>query len=344
MERNWFFRLSRYRDAIEEAIVSDRLQIEPAVRRNEVLAFVRDGLEDFSASRGVDRAGGWGIPVPDDPTQTIYVWFDALANYITDLGYGGDDGEFEEWWRGSDERIHVIGKGITRFHAVYWAGMLLSAGEPLPTRIVVHDYLTVDGRKIGKSRGNGADPTALADAYTTDALRWWFVRSVPRVGDFDFRESALAGAATELANGLGNLVGRIVALAAARPGRPARSADGPSVCGARADRRRRSCRPRSMRRSTATTCAARPMPTGAVVELANRTVSELRPWELARAAAAGDVAAGRRLDAILGDLLDVAGLLGAEAEPFLPAAARRIAETVQTLDPASARALFRKPA
>jgi methionyl-tRNA synthetase len=104
-ERNWFFRLSRYRAAIEDAIVSGRLRIEPVARRNEILAFVRGGLDDFSASRGSGRAGGWGIPVPGDPSQTIYVWFDALANYITDLGYGGDDSEYARWWLGSDERI-----------------------------------------------------------------------------------------------------------------------------------------------------------------------------------------------------------------------------------------------
>ncbi len=340
VERNWFFRLSRYRDAIEEAIVSGRLQIEPAVRRNEVLALVRGGLDDFSASRSSDRAGGWGIPVPDDPTQTIYVWFDALANYITDLGYGGERDAYDRWWLGADERIHVIGKGLTRFHAVYWAGILLSAGEPLPTRILVHDYLTVDGRKIGKSLGNGADPVVLAGAYSTDALRWWFVRSVPRVGDFDFRETALAGAANELANGLGNLVGRIVKLAAGRPVRPTGGgSDCDQLLAAAA----------GLGSAVDAALEAYDLRAAAdaywrVVETANRVVSELRPWELARAAVAGDAAAGQRLDALLADLLRVLEVLGAEIEPFLPAAAGRIAEVLRTLDPALTRALFRKAA
>ena len=343
MERNWFFRLSRYRDAIEE-----RDRVGPArrsSRRHDATRCSRSSAaacDDFSVSRAVDRAGGWGIPVPGDPSQTVYVWFDALANYITELGYGGDDGEFE---RVVARRGRAHPRDRQGDHALPRRVLAGDAAVARASRcrraIVVHDYLTVDGGKIGKSRGNGADPTALADAYATDALRWWFVRSVPRVGDFDFRESALAGAATELANGLGNLVGRIVALAAARPGRPVRSAD-ETGCGE-------------------LLAAAGGLPAtvdvaidgydlrGAadavwrVVEHANRTVSELRPWELARAVAAGDTDAGRRLDAILADLLEVAGILGEEVEPFLPAAATRIAGTLRTLEPESARALFRKP-
>src|SRR5438093_9372067 len=132
-ERNWFFRLSRYQDALLGVIESGRLRIEPDHRRNEVLAFIRSGLDDFSVSRAQQRARGWGIPVPGDPTQVIYVWFDALANYVTALD-GGTDGEpYRDWWRESDERLHVIGKGIIRFHAIYWPAILLSTGQPLPT-------------------------------------------------------------------------------------------------------------------------------------------------------------------------------------------------------------------
>ncbi|HXJ28317.1 MAG TPA: methionine--tRNA ligase, partial [Streptosporangiaceae bacterium] len=129
-EENWFFRLSRYAGRLRDEISSGRLRIEPAARRHEVLAFIDGGLEDFSASRPASRAGGWGIPVPGDPGQVIYVWWDALGNYITSLGYGdGEDApEFRRWWAGPGERIHVAGKGVLRFHAVYWPAMLLSAG------------------------------------------------------------------------------------------------------------------------------------------------------------------------------------------------------------------------
>jgi methionyl-tRNA synthetase len=147
-ERNWFFRLTRYQGALLELVQSGRLRIEPAQRRNEVLAFIRGGLEDFSVSRSRERARGWGIPVPGDPSQVIYVWFDALGNYISALEYGTRGEPYGAWWERSDERLHVIGKGIIRFHAVYWPALLLSAGEPLPSAIFVHDYLTVDGQKL----------------------------------------------------------------------------------------------------------------------------------------------------------------------------------------------------
>ena len=147
VERNWFFRLSRYQDALLDLVERGRLRIEPTHRRNEVLAFIRSGLTDFSVSRAHERARGWGIPVPDDPEQLIYVWFDALANYITALGNDSDDA-YRDWWRESDERLHLIGKGIIRFHAIYWPAILLSAQQPLPTTIFVHDYLTVEGRKL----------------------------------------------------------------------------------------------------------------------------------------------------------------------------------------------------
>ncbi len=163
-EENWFFRLSRYADQLRDAIECGRLRIEPASRRNEVLGFIAGGLADFSVSRSVQRARGWGIEVPGDPSQVIYVWWDALGNYITSLNYGsGSRGaDYEHWWAGADRRVHLVGKGVLRFHAVYWPAILLSAGEPLPTEIFVHDYLTVDGAKISKSAGTAAssDPVA----------------------------------------------------------------------------------------------------------------------------------------------------------------------------------------
>jgi methionyl-tRNA synthetase len=142
-EENWFFRLSRHAGRLREAIESGTLRIEPAQRRNEVLAFVDGGLEDFSVSRSTKRARGWGIPVPGDPEQVIYVWWDALGNYLTALNYGvvGEDSQdLTRWWTTAARRIHLLGKGVLRFHAVYWPAILLSAGEALPTDVVVHDY------------------------------------------------------------------------------------------------------------------------------------------------------------------------------------------------------------
>jgi methionyl-tRNA synthetase len=218
-EENWFFRLSRYEAPLRDALTSGRLRIEPRARRNEVLAFVDAGLRDFSVSRPSPRSRGWGIPVPGDPSQIIYVWFDALVNYIGALGYGTGADAYRTWWSEAGSRVHVVGKGIVRFHAVSWPAILLSAGEPLPTSLFVHDYLTVDGTKISKSLGNAVDPVELVDRFGTDALRWWLLRGVPRVGDGDFTVAGLVDTANrDLANGIGNLVRRVVVLAHARGG------------------------------------------------------------------------------------------------------------------------------
>jgi methionyl-tRNA synthetase len=165
-------------------------------------------------SRSVERARGWGIPVPDDPSQVIYVWFDALTNYISALRFGApDSAEYREWWLETDHRVHVIGKGILRFHAVYWPAFLEAAGQPAPTRIQVHPYLTVDGRKLSKSQGGAIDPVHLVDAYGQDTLRWWFARDVGEVADTNFTLDRLSDRANEdLANTLGNTANRVATL------------------------------------------------------------------------------------------------------------------------------------
>ncbi len=214
-ERNWFFRLSRYAGQLRDLIGSGALAIRPAARRHEVLAFIEAGLADISVSRSTGRARGWGIGVPGDPGQVIYVWWDALGYYITAPGYGSDEAGYQRWWAGADRRAHVIGKGVLRFHAVYWPAILLSAGEPVPTDVLVHDYLTIEGQKISKSNASSAaaDPVQLAGAYGSDAVRWWLLREVPRTGDADFTVARLVARANEdLANGLGNLVNRVISL------------------------------------------------------------------------------------------------------------------------------------
>ncbi|MEU5863203.1 methionine--tRNA ligase [Nonomuraea sp. NPDC047529] len=302
-ERNWFFRLSRYQDALLDLIRGGDLRIEPAARRNEVLAFVEAGLADISVSRSAARARGWGIPVPGDPSQVVYVWWDALANYVTAL----EGSDHERWWVAEPDKVHLVGKGVIRFHAVYWPAMLLAAGQPPPSQIFVHDYLTANGRKISKSSGTAADPVALVDAYGVDAVRWWLLREVPRVGDADFTEERLVARADEdLANGVGNLVNRVVTMVhrfldGNVP--EVREEFGPGdVHGALGDF--------DFRRAA-----------GAVwrlVEEANRYVERVRPWKQTPA----------EREASLGVLVGACRTLADQLEPFLPTAAARVAAVV----------------
>ena len=212
-EENYFFKLSNYQGRLKKLIESDELKIIPETRKNEVLSFINQGLEDFSISRSKERAKGWGVPVPGDPSQVIYVWFDALSNYINGLGYAEDGEPFKKYWLENSNRIHVIGKGITRFHAVYWPAMLLSAGLPVPSEIFVHGYLTVEGQKISKSLGNTIDPFALTEKYGTDPLRYYLLAKFSPYEDGDFSEAKLKETYNaDLANGLGNLVSRVAKL------------------------------------------------------------------------------------------------------------------------------------
>jgi methionyl-tRNA synthetase len=321
-EENYFFRLSRYAERLHALIASGTLRIEPAGRRNEILRFIAGGLRDFSISRSRARACGWGIPVPDDPEQVMYVWWDALINYITALDFANDGLEYARFWQSDGQRVHVIGKGIIRFHAVYWPAMLLSAGLPLPTTIYVHEYVTVDGQKISKSLGNAIDPTVLADRFGTDPLRYWLLRDVPRAEDGDFTLARLAGRTnSELANGLGNLLQRTLGMI----GR---------WCGGRV--------PRGNGTLTPLHAIAATLPEqidtaldrfdfraalAAIWELigaANRYVDDTAPWLLARGTAAGNEAATRELHVVLGNLAEALRLLGHHLAPFLPEASARI--------------------
>ena len=197
-EENWFFRLSRYESVVRANIE----RITPSFARAELLSLLDRGLHDVSVSRDARRARGTGIAVPGDPGQVIYVWFDALAVYLAGAG--------DRW--ASSERVHVVGKGVVRFHAALWPAILASAGLPLPDRILVHGYLTVDGKKISKS-GVSVDPFALVDRFGTDAVRHALVRHVSTTRDGDLDAQRIEAARTaDLANGLGNLVGRVTRL------------------------------------------------------------------------------------------------------------------------------------
>jgi methionyl-tRNA synthetase len=213
-EENYFFRLSVYQDQILKLIKNDTVKIIPEGRKNEILSFVKSGLEDICVSRSKERAKGWGIEVPGDENQVMWVWFDALSNYISALGYGGPENElFQEWWQNS-QKIHMVGKGIIRFHAVHWIGLLLSAGLPVPNEIFVHGYVTSSGQKMSKSLGNVVDPFDLVAKYGTDPVRYFLLRELASTEDGDFTVARLEERYNaDLAKGLGNLAARVTTIA-----------------------------------------------------------------------------------------------------------------------------------
>ncbi|HEX6236121.1 MAG TPA: methionine--tRNA ligase [Acidimicrobiales bacterium] len=324
-ERNWFFRLSSYQDHVERLISSGELAVRPRPFAEEVLAFVRRGLDDISVSRSVGRARGWGIRVPGDATQVVSVWFDALTNYLSALGFGdpGSD-DHRRWWLDADHRVHVIGKGILRFHAVYWPAFLASAGQPAPTRIQVHPYLTVEGRKLSKSGAHAAGPAEIVGRYGTDPLRWWFARDVGALADTDFSAERLVARADEdLANALGNVVNRIATLVhRTRGGRvpePSPAAGGAPLAAVR-----------GLEQEVADAIAdfdlrgATRRIVDAVATL-NRDLEATRPWEVARAGDDGDRGRQGELDALLARHVATARRIARAARPIVPDLAARLA-------------------
>jgi methionyl-tRNA synthetase len=210
-EENYFFRLSKYQKKLIEIIEKDKIKIIPEVRKNEILAFLYRGLEDICISRSAERTKGWGIEVPGDPSQYLWVWFDALSNYINAVGYGTNQRKFKKWWPAD---IHVIGKGISRFHCIYWPAILISAKLPLPKTIFIHGYITVGGQKMSKSLGNVVDPFELVQKYGTDAVRYFLLRETSPFEDLDFTfEKFKKRYNSDLVAGLGNLTARIISLA-----------------------------------------------------------------------------------------------------------------------------------
>ena len=206
-EDSYFFKLSDYEDKLLAYYEAHPDFIQPESRRNEVVSFVKGGLEDLSISR---TAFDWGVPVPDDPSHVIYVWMDALTNYLSVLQYPDTQGRYAEFWPAA---LHVIGKDITRFHAVYWPAFLMAADLPLPQQVFAHGFLTVKGEKMSKSLGNVLDPFTLAAHYGVDALRYFFLREVPFGRDGSFSDEAIVNRVNaDLANDIGNLAQRSLSM------------------------------------------------------------------------------------------------------------------------------------
>ena len=329
-ERNWFFRLSRYQEPLERHFAEHPEWVEPEFRRNEMLGFIRQGLEDFSASRS---GATWGIPFPigedgrsalredgswDPGAGTVYVWFDALVNYITGAGFPDAPGDFAKWWPAD---LHVIGKDINRLHTIMWPAMLMSAGLPLPRKVWVHGWLLVQGERMSKSRGNFLDPTDVVAALGTDGARYVTLREVAFDRDSDVSwDSFVRRYNADLANDFGNLVNRTVSMANRYLG------------GERPD-------PTDGRSLAAAWTATRDRWAAALdgyllhealaalwdfVGAANRLVDSEQPWTLAKAWKAGDEAAGERLRGALGDLVEACRVVALAAAPFMPQTAPRV--------------------
>jgi len=334
-ERNWFFRLSAYQERLERYFADHPDFVQPDYRRNEMLGFIRGGLEDFSISR--ERTpGGWGIPFPiaengetalredgswDPEAGIIYVWYDALINYITGAGFPDDMDAFGRWWPAD---LHVIGKDIARFHTIFWPAMLWSAGLEAPRHVWVHGWLlAAGGERMSKSRGNFLDPNDFVAAFGSDGARYVVLREVPFDRDAEVSwDSFVRRYNADLANDFGNLVNRTVTMAG-RYLDAQRPAPRPSVDSGlgRAWSKARDTYVRDLEACLLHEALA------ALWEFvgdANRFVDAEQPWVLAKAAGAGDAAAAERLAAALGDLVEACRLLGLAAAPFLPSTASHV--------------------
>jgi methionyl-tRNA synthetase len=330
-EQNWFFRLSACQDRLERHFEEHPGFVQPDFRRNEMLGFIRQGLEDFSISRA---GAGWGIPFPiaengesaqredgswDPEAGTIYVWFDALINYVTGAGFDSDPEAFARYWPAD---LHIIGKDILRFHTVFWPAMLWSAGLEAPRRVWAHGWLlAAGGERMSKSRGNFLDPGDFVAAFGQDGARYVALREVPFDRDAEVSwDGFVRRYNADLANDFGNLVNRTVSMANRYLGgeRPAPGREGPlpsswpSVVDAVA--------------AAIDGCLLHEALAAiwSFVGEANRFVDAVKPWELNKAARAGDAEAADRLRLVLGDLVEACRLVALAAAPFLPATAPRV--------------------
>ncbi len=312
-EENYFFRLSAYGDRLLEHYERTPSAVEPETRRNEVLSLIRGGLQDFSISRTNFR---WGIPLPWDPDHVCYVWFDALTNYITAAGYGTDPDRFGRVWPAD---IHLIGKDILRQHAIYWPAMLMAGGVELPTQVWAHGFLTVGGQKMSKTNATGIHPFELTDHFGVDSYRYYFMREIQFGQDGSFSwESMVDRHNADLANGLGNLASRVLAMLATsfdgavpEPGVEGAESDLPAVV--RDAARTYDEHMAALRLSQALGAV------WSVVERANHYLVEKEPWKVAR-----EPTMRAELSGVLYAAAETLRVLAILISPIMPDAAARL--------------------
>jgi methionyl-tRNA synthetase len=314
-EENYFFRLSKYQAPLLALYREQPDFLIPDIRRNEIVNVIEGGLEDISVSRA---SGTWGIPFPDDPGHTVYVWFDALINYLSGAGYPEPAGDFARYWPAD---LHVIGKDITRFHCIIWPAMLLSAGVPLPRRVLGHGFVNFEGEKLSKTLGHIVDPLEVADRWGADALRYYLLKEVPLFRDGDFTwELFVQRYNSDLANDWGNLFTRTVSMV--HRYREGKLASAPSLDGvedliAQAVRDYRSAMDGYQIEGGIEAAWS-------LIRRANRMVEEGAPWNLAK-----DPSRARDLDALLGALVLLLAHTALLLYPIMPAKAKLVWETLR---------------
>jgi methionyl-tRNA synthetase len=314
-EKNYFFRLSKYQRPLLDHFAAHPEFLVPDVRRNEILRLIEGGLEDISVSRAGQP---WGIPLPFDPTSVAYVWFDALINYASAVGLGGDSRLFERWWPAD---LHVIGKDITRFHAVIWPAMLLSANLPLPRQIFGHGFMTLGGQRMSKSLGTIVDPIEAADRRGIDPLRLYLVKEIPFGGDGDFdwhRYEERYNA--DLANNLGNLVSRLTAMAGRYRGGTLRPTGAASDQLVRLGEQLMTDYRRAMDGFMLHEGAAAAF---RLLDATNEFIAATAPWTLAK-----DASNDARLTQVLFDGAEAIRLAAVMLTPIMPRSAREILRRV----------------
>ncbi|MBT7736328.1 methionine--tRNA ligase, partial [Candidatus Peregrinibacteria bacterium] len=305
--------LSKYSDAIRDAIKSDKLLVRPESRKNEILNLIGEGLKDVSFSRPKDVLP-WGITVPNDEDQVMYVWGDALSNYITALGYEEESDTFKKFWPCD---AHIIGKDILRFHAGIWIGMLMSAGVEIPKAIYVHGFVTSEGQKMSKTLGNVVDPLEYIEKYGIDAVRWYLMREIPTTDDGDFSHSRFLDIHnSELANGLGNLVNRVVMMTDRYlDGKiPEKSEDVYEQVKDFIDKYDKAFDDYDLK--TACETVSR------LIDFGNKYLDDKKPWTLAKEEKMDEVAS------VLYVLLDVLRYIAMLTAPFIPGTTRKIIDQI----------------
>ena len=310
-EKNYFFRLSKYQHRLLEHFAAHPEFLEPEIRRNEILRLIEGGLMDLSVS----RAGqSWGIPLPFDKTSVVYVWFDALINYASAVGLGSDPELFARWWPAS---LHVIGKDITRFHAVIWPAMLMSANIALPRQVFGHGFMTLGGQRMSKTLGTIVDPTVAADRLGHDPLRLYLAKEIVFGSDGDFSwERFDERYNADQANNLGNLVSRVTAMAARYRNGTVIPAAATSDRLARVGEEAIEAYRRAMDRFALHEGAAAAF---RIIDATNEFIAATAPWTLAK-----DPAAADRLTQVLFDAAEAVRLAAVLLEPIMPSSSREI--------------------